>query len=278
MNLILGAIKGLEFDEISPFLHSLFQTDFDGKVAFYVGQASAATCKALDDLGVEILTVPEYNSLTASPINSLRYFVYEQYLAGLAQTPANILLADVRDVVFQRNPFEIDLGNGLCCFLENEKLNLATCVANSGWLACAYGKEVLERIGRHKISCSGTTIGTGPAVRAYLAAMTAGLRAIEVRTPNIMHVISGIDQGVHNYLLYTDALPGTRLYSNEFGPVATLNYVDPAHIQLDDSNKILNRNGDPYHVVHQYDRHEELAEIVLREIESGHVSKADTPT
>jgi hypothetical protein len=269
MNLVLGAIKGLEFDELKPFLHSLFETGFDGKVAFSVSRASQTTCKALDDLGVEIITVNEQNTFTATPINSLRYFVYEQYVAGLAELPTRILLADVRDVVFQRNPFEIELGDGLCCFLENEVLDLATCVANSGWLACAYGKDVLERIGRNRISCSGTTIGTGPAVRAYLAAITAGLRAIDERTPNIMHVIAGIDQCVHNYLLYSDALPGTRLYSNEFGPIATLNYVNPADFRFDDLGLLLNHNGAPYHILHQYDRHIELAARVLRRIEEG---------
>lgn len=269
MNLVLGAIKNLEFDELKPFLHSLFQTGFDGKVAFYVGQASQPTCKALNDMGVEILTVGEYNTLTASPINALRYFVYEQYLAGLAEVPERILLADVRDVVFQRNPFEIDLGGGLCCFLENENMRLGTCVANSGWLACAYGKEVLERLGRHKISCSGTTIGTGTAVRSYLAAMTTGLRAIDERTPNIVHVIAAIDQCVHNYLLYTDALPGTVLYSNETGPIATLNYVKSEDFRFDGSGLLLNHNDVPYHVVHQYDRHKELSEKVLKRIASG---------
>jgi hypothetical protein len=268
MNLVLGAIKNLEFDDLKPFLHSLFQTGFDGKVVFYVAQASQPTCKALVDLGVEILTVDEYNTLTSSPINALRYFVYEQYLAGLAEIPEKILLADVRDVVFQRNPFEIDLGDGLCCFLESEEMTLATCLANSGWLACAYGKEVLGRIGGHKISCSGTTIGTGTAVRDYLAAMTAGLGAIDERTPNIMHVIAGIDQCVHNYLLYSDALPGTRLYSNEAGPIVTLNYVDPEGFRFDNSGLLLNQNGVPYHVIHQYDRHKDLAVTVLRRIEN----------
>ena len=268
MNLVLGAIKGLEFDELKPFLHSLFQTGFDGKVVFYVGQASQPTCKALDDLGVEILTVDEHNTFTALPINALRYFVYEQYLAGLAELPEKILLADVRDLVFQRDPFEIDPGDGLCCFLESDDMRLGTCVANSGWLACAYGKEVLERVGRQKISCSGTTLGTGAAVRNYLAAMTAGLRAIDERTPNIMHVIAGIDQCVHNYLLYSDALPGTRLYSHEAGPIATLNYVAPEEFRFDDCGHLLNHKGDPYHVIHQYDRYEELAKMILSRFEN----------
>lgn len=267
MNLVLGAIKGLKFEDLKPFLYSLFQSGFDGKVVFYVRQASQPTCKALDDLGVEIITVNEQNTFTAAPINSLRYFVFEQYLADLAELPDKILLADVRDVVFQRDPFEIDLGDGLCCFLESEDMRLGTCVANSGWLACAYGKEVLGRIGQHKISCSGTTIGTGAAVRNYLAAMTAGLRAIDERTPNIFHVIAGIDQCVHNYLLYTDALPGTRLYSNETGPIATLNYVNPADFRIDELGQLVNRNDTPYHVIHQYDRHKALSAGILRRIE-----------
>jgi hypothetical protein len=89
------------------------------------------------------------------------------------------------------------------------------------------------------------------------------LRAIDERTPNIMHVIAGIDQGVHNYLLYSDALPGTRLYSNELGPIATLNYVPPEDLRFDETGRLLNYDGVPYHVIHQYDRHQELSEKIL---------------
>ena len=91
LTLVFGAIKGLEFAELKPFLDSLYQTGFDGKVVFYVGQASQPTCKALDDRGVEILTVDEYNTFTATPRT-----YQEQGLTG------------VRDRTFHAPPSKID--------------------------------------------------------------------------------------------------------------------------------------------------------------------------
>lgn len=269
MNLVLGAVRGLELEEISPFLYSLARSGFKGRVAFFVSRISERTRKWLDEAHVMLVSIDEDTTLAQTPVNSLRYFVYEQFLDTLDEPVTNIMHADVRDIYFQHDPFSIDHGGDLCCFLENERMDLARCVANSGWLAAAYGKEVIGALGHYPISCSGTTFGPAPVMRAYVRAMTAGLRAIDERVPNIMHVIPGIDQAVHNYLLRTGGLPRPHCFRNEDGPVLTLNYVKRDEVSWNEAGQVVNDRGLPVCVLHQYDRHPALAEWALAQMKSS---------
>ncbi len=267
MNLVLGAVKKLEIELIAPFLLSLRQSGYGGKVAFFVSETSDRTCELLQQMDVTLINVNETSSFTATPVNSLRYFVYEQFLAGFTEEISNIMHADVRDIVFQRDPFTMDTGGSLCCFLEDECMTLGACLANSGWLAAAYGKETLQSLGHHPVSCSGTTIGPASLMRRYISAMAAGLRAIDDRSPNIMHAISGVDQAVHNYLLRTGGLPEARCFRNEDGPITTLGYVAQDSIRYNDEGLALNQAGEVVHVLHQYDRHWDLTRRVQERLE-----------
>lgn len=269
MNLVLGAVRGLEAEQISPFLISLAKSGFKGRVAFFVSNISERTRKWLDDAQIMLLTIDEDTTLSRTPVNSLRYFVYEQLIDQLDSAITQIMHADVRDIFFQQDPFTIDHGGDLCCFLENERMDLSRCVANSGWLAAAYGKEALSALGHHPISCSGTTIGPAPIMKAYIRAMTAGLRAIDERVPNILHVIPGIDQAVHNYLLRTGGLPRNRCFRNEDGPILTLNYVKRGDITWNEDGLVVNDRNIPVHVLHQYDRHPALAEWALARLNNA---------
>ena len=87
-----------------------------------------------------------------------------------------------------------------------------------------------------------------------------------------MHVVGGVDQAVHNYLLYTGELGDTKVFGNDDGPVLTLNYLVPESIDVNEDNQVFNLAGDLVHVLHQYDRHPELSQRLLQRID--HASKA----
>lgn len=269
MNLVLGAVKGLEIEYIAPFLFSLYQTGFNGEVAFFVSQTNERTHTMLEKLKVTVTTVDESTVFAATPVNSLRYFVYEEILKGYGDEVENILLADVRDIVFQRNPFDFDTQGTITCGLEDRAWTLGNSIINAGWLAAAYGRETMEALAHHPVCCSGATFGPAPLMRDYVHAMTTGLTAIDQRVPNIMHVVGGVDQAVHNYLLRTDALPPARCYGNEDGPFLTLNYVDPDALRFNDDDQVVQEDGAIVPIVHQYDRHPALAERLLTRIEDA---------
>jgi ABC-type enterobactin transport system permease subunit len=72
----------------------------------------------------------------------------------------------------------------------------------------------------------------------------------------------GIDQGIHNFVVHTGLVAGTRLVANGAGPVATLGVMAP------DAAEALVRSG-RVNIVHQHDRHPQLAgtlSTLLREV------------
>lgn len=64
------------------------------------------------------------------------------------------------------------------------------------------------------------------------------------------------DQAFHNWLLYTGKLSPVRAWSNEVGPVTTIGW--PEHLYRDRFGRVLNRQGQLVHVVHQFDRRKRL--------------------
>ena len=263
MNLVLGAIYDLGFDDIKPFIVSLRRAGFTGPVAFFVARADEVTTAVLEKLGIQLLYLGEDDPMGDVQVNALRYFAYGSFLRSLPVEVENVMLTDVRDVVFQRDPFDFDIDGKLCCFMEDNEQTIKSCYANSTWMARAFGDEVLDELGHNLISCSGTTIGPLDAVRDYVSLIESEILSISNRTPGITQTLEGIDQAVHNYLICKGKLPDARLISNAEGPVITLAHVMPDKLRKDEQGQLLKNDGEVVNVVHQYDRHPDLKEHFL---------------
>jgi hypothetical protein len=175
-----------------------------------------------------------------SNIEIARFFWYRDLLAERAGRYRNVLLTDIRDVLFLRDPFDFEVGGTAIYSLEAGAIESQ--VNNRGWLIGAYGQAVYESLRDRPISCAGVTLGTESAVRAYLEAMVGELVELERQ-------FNGMDQGVHNYLVHTGRVEG-RLVTNAEGPVLTLAIMsDEAAVEL-----VRRRAGDA-RMLHQYDRH-----------------------
>jgi hypothetical protein len=188
-----------------------------------------------------------------------RFLLYYRFVASSGTRYGNVMLTDVRDVFFQRDPFDFDLGGNVNCFLEDERETLGTQHYNREWLLAAYGEEALRTLGDKAISCSGVTIGPREPMLAYLRVMTRELLQLSRQSV-------GIDQGVHNYVVYNGLVPNVRLFRNGEGPVLTLALVPRSEIEtaLEQGGR-LNAN-----VLHQYNHHPGLASTLL--------SRLTTPT
>lgn len=185
-------------------------------------------------------------------LQSLRYSHYRRYLAGLETLPDAVLLTDLRDVAFQRDPFE-DPVTGLELYLEDDSVRIGSESFNARWIRNLYGAAELERLGDHPASCSGTIVGTGAAVLAYLDAMTGEIA--RHRRPLGSH-----DQAIHNALLHDGHLGVVTVVRNGEGRVLTLGKMSSYETAPD--GPVLNADGSVPAVLHQWDRHAALVERV----------------
>ena len=189
----------------------------------------------------------------------VRFPLYYLYLARHRDKYARVMLSDVRDVVFQRDPFDFEFEEGLCFFMEDDREPMKNCPYNSTWLRTGYGEDALREVGEEIASCSGTTIGSTGAVMHYLELMVDHMLRLESHP-------AGMDQGVHNYLLYKNEIKNVKLFPNRLGPVFTMGKTVDLLTQFNAEGLVLNKDGTVAHVLHQYDRHVEAGKLEFDQV------------
>ncbi|EGB14373.1 hypothetical protein DND132_1160 [Pseudodesulfovibrio mercurii] len=252
--LVLGLAAGYHYGDVRPFLASLDRAAYAGDLVLFVSE----TTRDLERLrahGAELLPMVRRPGLEDVPCNALRYFLYLDFLKGADVRWERILISDVRDVVFQRDPFTFAWPDGLCCTLEDPSATVGSCPFNGRWVREHLGAEALNRIADRPVSCSGTTVADHAAMVAYLERMTGRLLP-----PSTGECMAGYDQGVHNYLIHTGALGDPTLFDNT-GPILTLAQTR-GEPEVNGRGEVLNRAGRVAHLIHQYDRKPSLFRMI----------------
>jgi hypothetical protein len=189
-----------------------------------------------------------------------RHFHYDDYLRAHPGF-AHVMLTDVRDVVFQDDPFG-QFDGGLSVGMETDTLTLATESYDREWILGAYGEAMLARIGDRQISCAGVVLGDAKAMREYIDKMLVEIMRLPFRiTKN-----RNYDQAHHNKLLYCDELSAFTLCQPLSSRIATVGCMQPSDFALSPEGLLLNEDHRAAPIVHQYDRHPMLVEAFMARI------------
>jgi hypothetical protein len=183
-------------------------------------------------------------------LQALRYAHYYRYLTVNAPAADQIMISDLRDVVFQRDPFEARV-TGLEVYLEEDHIRLGHDHFNTSWMRDLYGPTTITAFRNSPISCSGTVMGDRESMLSYLTEMMMEINWR--RRPLGPH-----DQAVHNRILQAKRLANVTVVPNGSGRVLTMGGM--ASYATADDGAILNADRSIPAVLHQYDRHPELAE------------------
>jgi hypothetical protein len=279
-NLVIGVAANYNFEQLKPFIYSLKQTGYEGEVCLLVADLDVSTLRQLQQLGVQ--TVPMvrpwlrkslsnlvdlaaifspkekrqqikfFCAASSLPMHDSRFLYSYLYLAECGKSYSNIMLTDVRDVVFQRDPFDFSIPEQVCFFLEDIKIK--DCFYNSEWILTTFGKNALRELKDKTVSCAGVTIGSYSAIMSYLEMMADYMIRLRGR---IAH-LPGSDQAIHNVILYRERIKNIKVFENGHAPVLTMGTMDKAKIQLNHEGFLLNENGSVANIIHQYDRHSEI--------------------
>jgi hypothetical protein len=282
-SLIMGSVRWLSCADLYPFVESLRSTGYSGDCVFFSTSMSRVSLSYLHDHGIQ--TIPFYYpairnhqpllygwSLWKLLLNKLksrerrlkiarlvwdlffiRFLFARNFLTAHAEY-SQVMLTDVRDVVFQRDPFEWMQGRkGVFCFEEMQDRTIGECKSNSRMVREVFGEKGWTEMRNCQISCAGVTFGTRVELLEYLEKfLDLSLDALSLRP------CSGSDQGVHNRIVHLENLGNLALLDNE-GPVFTMGCVPQQFIRVNAAGKVVNKQGDVYSVLHQYDRFPELA-------------------
>jgi hypothetical protein len=246
-NLVLGAMVGHDLNATRPFVESLRHTAFDGDIVLFVSHLAPAALDYLRRNHCILIDYPFEETRVKISVHSFRFLLFRQFLACNKDLYRNVMLTDTRDVLFQKDPFDFDIDDRLCVFLEDPSKTIGTCPFNSDWILKKYGRPELSRLYDREISCSGVTMGSSSQILSYLDALRDHL------LPPVAFI--GDDQGGHNYLIHNDLIGPLRIMRNMNGPVLTMGYMPYDSILFDDRGLVVDGSGGVINILHQYDRH-----------------------
>jgi hypothetical protein len=286
-NLVLGAVCGYAFAELRPFVVSLKRTSFNGDLCLLYTNLSEETLAALREHGVKLVHFdyrgqgalnswsrfwPQIRPLLALPVGNVlrravldrilnlafvRYLHAQDFLQQNQGKYANVLLTDVRDVVFQDDPFRDPLPSDIVAFLETADMRFGVEPVNTNWVRENYGEPMVIKLSGKRTSCCGTVMGTSEGMEAYLAAFTGQMLIL----PSVAH---GADTSVHNVLVYEVLRERVSVVENLAGAVGTIGADTSNQLSLDTKGLVVNERGVLVPVLHQYDRHPALASNLVQ--------------
>lgn len=239
------ATRGLRFLQGTRGLRRFYSFAFRARLALVAERRAKPTWETLE--------------LRLEGLQSVRY---ERYLQFLAQRPGEfeqVLLCDVRDVVFQSDPFEVPVQR-LEFFQEDPSHRVATEPFLNRWLTRLEGPSFVSSHADEIASCSGTVIGPIHDILSYLGLMSTGISWRRIPMGN--H-----DQGVHNALIFGKAFPAAAVVPNGTGRVLTMGGM--AQPPVDEPGVAHNVDGTLPAVVHQYDRFPHLASRIQQRWAQG---------
>ena len=260
-NLILTIMHGYDYPFVEPFIKSLKNTGYtDDLVIFTSDNISKTTKKKLKQQGA---TLVEFGSAypfikgyaesfeninPAITINNYRFILFLHFLKEIGTHYKNVMLTDIRDVIFQKPPFE-GLDEKLYMFLEDKSQTFKNSALNYNWLSDTAGKEYADSVLNEVVSCAGVVIGRTSLIIPYLEYMKSKL--------TFKNKLGwGLDQGIHNSYAYQNRAPNISLVANNVSMVLTLGACTTYN--RNEEGLLTNAEGSIYPVIHQYDRIEEL--------------------
>lgn len=260
-NLILTIMHGYDYPFVEPFIKSLKNTGYtDDLVIFTSDNISKTTKKKLTQQGAKLIEFsPVYpfiksyaksfeNINPAITINNYRFILFLHFLKETETNYKNVMLTDIRDVIFQKLPFD-GIDEKLYLFLEDQSQTFKNSELNYKWLSDAAGQEFANSILNEVVSCAGVVIGRTSLIISYLEYIKSKL--------NFKSELEwGYDQGIHNSFAYHDRPENVNVLSNNTPMVLTLGACNTYNLNQD--GLLTNTDGHIYAVIHQYDRVEEL--------------------
>lgn len=252
-NLIIGLWTALPFARLEPFLASLRRTTFQGDLCLVVADVEPDVISEMLSHGILVQRMDRLSVPVMAP-QAMRYFACLDFLARHGESYANVMLSDVRDVVFQSDPFAQPLPADVV--FTQEPCLIGDAATEPNWIADLYGAAVANNLRNCPMSTAGTTFGTVAGVMRYLVGMTTELMRL-VR--NEVLRVPGSDAGVHNFLVRMRA-PRHSAFDPPNSRVGTVNFIPDTSITPTPDGVLI--DGRPVPVLHRWDRNETLAQYV----------------
>lgn len=242
-NLVLTLGTNYKLYQIESFFKSLRSAGYKGDIVLFYNNLGRSVLKKLRSYGVNLIKFNK-NVFVKKRIHLMnyRFKLFHDFLVGSKDVYNKVLITDLRDVVFQKDPFDYPDYSKINYFYEDRKIRDSN--INSYVVKQASNVQTYNKISQKNIICAGTTIGNSREIINYLKIMSKKLT--ESRIP--------IDQGYHNIIFHTKKISGSKGFFNYYGPVLTLSDLKINKEDMDQKGRLINKDRSIINIVHQYDR------------------------
>jgi hypothetical protein len=282
-DLIVGVVDRYNWDQIKYWANSIKKSGFTGHKAVLVYNMDSGTVKKLTDEGFMIIGCNQYDETNGFTHDNSRgsvmvdrFFHLYGFLNIFNEPVKNVIMTDVRDVIFQSNPSNwIDknfFGNIL---VGSENLKYKDEPWGKNNLQQTFGQYFLDIHGDNEIYCAGVIAGSLNVIKSLSLNVWLVCRGLNPHVPGG----GGPDQAALNVLLQTEVYSlltkftnpddgwvvhaGTSRPAIEAGsggigeeylknPNMPLPFVRDATYRIDNGEVFV--NGKKVTIVHQWDR------------------------
>jgi hypothetical protein len=251
---VLGTAVGYGREQIRVFVDSLRSVGYTGDIVLLIGPFQFGFRAYLRGRGIKPVTAFCIRRFHG-PIFTYRFELLARYLRRHGNRYSQVLVSDVRDVVFQRHPFE-GITNACHFFLESARSKISTEPTNMRWMQTFLEPDDVEKISKCHISCCGVSLGGIHSMTIYLNRMASHLRSVPLRVKR-RH---GADTAFHNLIVhFSDEVDRVVVENNQH--VATIGIEPPSTYSIDGDGRVRTADGVPA-ILHQYDRVSHLRDAI----------------
>jgi len=253
MDLIIGAAINYGHIEINNFIKSFRRFNSSAKIILLTSHLDDSTSEFFKDNNVDFFPV-FFNPLTWSKLVNKRFLIIESIIKSSLLNIDRILITDVRDVVFQGDPFKYN--DESVCFALEDKAHTLGMNKDMFGIKRFCSDEIIEYLNDFPIICCGTIIGPKLEILKFLDVYRNVYHFYKLH-PNFNESTEASDQGLVNLVarlpnlnnvfksIFLDS--GNRIFTMG---LSIINSID--NIQI--SENLILFNGDSPDILHQYDR------------------------
>ena len=264
--LIVGAAYGYKVNDLKPFVLSL-RRHYQGDVLFVTGQLDQESAEFFNNYGIFTYEL-DYVYQHPTQIQLDRYTIYKDIFEENFLDVERILLTDVRDVVFQDDPFKYPAQADLEFF--EEPATFSQCKCNGNWIQSVFGPEAFERLSDKWVICSGTTMGSRAGIVKYIDTMIEETEKVLGRG---VPAFAGVDQPIHAYSIYDGLFDNFVTHKNGEGPITTVHHQ--MILKVDRQGQLLNNDDSVTPIIHQWDRGDRVKPVLEKTALEGPGPKPD---
>ena len=254
---IVGCITKYGIEQIRPFVESIDMSGFAGEKLMLVYDISQDTIEYLTNKGWLIVQSEPQQHIILQRFRDM-YSLLHQYETDV------VIWVDVKDIVFQKDPtnwLNMWMRKDILAFSESLKFG------DEEWARLNAGTSFpmeWEWLQNEEIYCAGTIVGKKEAIRDLFI----DIYRWSLTTSNPQQLA---DQAAYNILIHMHQWKDkVQFVKQQEGFAAQLHLklkkgdILPYTEELStiDGNEIKNSKGELYTLVHQYDRNEELKQLI----------------